>query len=1430
MREIGGFSVGRELHRTGVARVLLASADRREAFVAKVCEPDVEVMGERGAAAAVREFVARAEANRAIGEKRECADGGRWARVYHVGRTPNGAAAVVDLGTLGTAERLIAGRVALDSVGLARVVGEVVEGLRDLDRGLGRGHGALRPGNVLLSGDPEKGIPGARVTLTDAAVLSAGGEDASKSADLRAVGELIHALVLHTSFKGGWPIEQSPAWRALGSDGNTWRELVNVLLDPNPQAKRPTLDELATTIAPMRIPKKSKRPLWMGVAAAVVLLGVVGGVAWHYAHRETITIVKWLEKPEQHAAEWRELCEAYRGWYSLFQAGLGKPPTGGLKAMGFATRREAYAATDPQLKELLSLPGVAEGFDPWSIAHVGRDVELGVLSATPTDHARSDDGIEKTEKARAAVEALKKGLTEGWEAPRKLKETGAKYRGHGWTRPAMALESAATDVNPDKASDPAQAVDSVLGLVAVVDRVDAAWKKVGEAGAEFAKTGDEVLGKFVSASEAMVGAGLGDATGAATREDLATLERQASATADMAAGLAGFVGAKTGGWAATDTESFMASEEYGKLRTRPPTAEVFAAWLALVKQHPALDPATDPRRGLDAPARIAALDQDAQTLTGKPLRGVMDGAVAGRIAKVKTDVAAIAPEVVQWKRTTRERLTSESTRLDSELKELKGKVEGLISARRTEIATKAAEVKAALGKANEVVRDSAAINGAWVKWRDGALGSFVDEEYAETDARAEAVRGWLVKIDQTVFPGGLAKDGAGVPQTDWAAALADVSAREREKRLENVLVASPPPNTGAPDARADELIASAGREFGAWIARLSQMRSEIGTAEAAMDAGQELTGPASIESVVDKWMADPVGKNADVAGAISGIRERVAETKAVRKETSADTLTGMVLSPVAGKPERALAAWRRLGDADIGWPKTKGEFEKATGVRAGLEAVIATLPEARRAAMRTRADADMRTRWVRYAGGVKDAAALEGALAAMADFGVKEESLEGGLKYNAMVWRMRKELKGDTGDSRVAEMIGELDAKVKGLGSGVAGAPVVSRFLKDAGAIAQGDDLKRVWVDARTLGPGRLGGKWAATLNAEAGEIAFAHGSTTLTFVRMQLKDGGEGEAAYISTRELSIGDAAEILDVAGAAGAQAFVKTLPDLKVWRGPRGWNVDGRGGLALQAWIRSDSNMSPEVPGYAPGIGAPGEIAKVQDSAGGEPKRESPVQNMPPESLALLARFVGCRFPTSAEWTAAHAMFDGGSTPAGSNLRDETVARQRDHVEKARRTPGLKMQDAYQWPDVGVFVPADAKTKPAAGAQARMRPENDGVLWFMPTGSGGGTRVHHLVGNVAEYVVNDWKKFETTPPSGVSDMLGTVNVFAIGGSSLSAPELAVDQPLAVDLFDAGEGFVDVGCRLAFDATGTPPPRQSYAARLGRLLAGEVYLLGR
>ena len=142
-------------------------------------------------------------------------------------------------------------------------------------------------------------------------------------------------------------------------------------------------------------------------------------------------------------------------------------------------------------------------------------------------------------------------------------------------------------------------------------------------------------------------------------------------------------------------------------------------------------------------------------------------------------------------------------------------------------------------------------------------------------------------------------------------------------------------------------------------------------------------------------------------------------------------------------------------------------------------------------------------------------------------------------------------------------------------------------------------------------------------------------------------------------------------------------------------------------------------------------------------------------------------------------------------------------------------------------------ATAVQKLPVGDNARAGQQNDGILWFGLASVGGGDRVHHLVGNVAELVVEDGPQFERTPASAatnaIQDMLGNVKLGVIGGSALSAPEIPVDRALAMDFEDITEGYSDIGCRLAFNAAGTSPPRESFAVRLRKLLTDEGYVLG-
>ncbi len=1438
MPTFGDYTTVRELHRTGLGAVYAAAKQGAEpdvAFAVKTCRPDALVLRPDQADQEIAAFVIGAEYAKRIGDHSGCAQ--RWAKVYAMGRPGDpgagddgGAYCVTDLATIATVEKVIAGKVPFDGPTLAWLMGEVVQGLLDLQANLKRGHGNLKPSNVLICGDANKELRAARVVLCDPSPEAERNVEQAHLSDLRGIGALIHAIVLHSPFKGGWPVEPSSAWAALGRDGNKWRELVNTLLDPNPRAERPTLDELAERLRPLAVAKRSRTPLLLGMAAAVLLAGGVGFGVYHYTHREVITIVKWNEQPQLHLQQWRDLCAAYRGWYSLFQDGLGKPPTMGLRERGYATRREAYAATDPQLKELLALPGIAEGYDPWSIAHVARDTDLLQLANTPTDHARSDTGVDKTVAALASVDAIKQGLVEGWKAPQRLKDKAAVYRQRGWVRPAMVLENAVANVNPDKAPDPAVAVDSVLGLVPIVEKVDAAWEEIQKNREAIASINDPILAKFSDAGAAMVGANISDGS-TAKREDLVTLEKQALDAAELAKNLSKFVRTV---WPTVDAESFTTGPKYAEMLGASPSAVVFADWLAEAKRHPSLDPALDPRRAFNAEQLLTGIDEQATKLTGKPLRGVVQPAVASRLAKLHVDVPAIAPDKLFWKRSNEQKVKDEAARVKRELDEVRAAVDGMIEARRAEFAAGARDLRAKLAARNEVAPGSGAINAAWRGWRDAMVGGagaggFADEDYEDVATKSKALDEALAALDKS-FPGAIAKSGEGVPQTDWAAALAEASQNEREKRLGAALagLGATPPDPNA--ASFKTATTSAGKDYGDWNAKLTQMRTELGRAEDAMNSGQEPTGADSIENVVNKWMSDPLGKQPEIAQSVAGIRERVEATKALKAEKSADVLVGKVMNPDAAKPELTLAAWRRLGDADVGWPRTQAQLDDGKRLKAQLAGVISKLPEARRAPLAKQVASDLAKRWTSYASSVREPRVLEAAFAAMPDYSVDEATLPPKLRYNLLYSKLRKDARPDDSDERVVEVLGAFDRAVRGLGADVANARNVSKLLADAAPIVRAEEIVRPKVDPKTLGPGQMGGKWQANLDTTTADLTFTRGSTTLLFVRVEVPGADPEAAVYLCTRELSIGDAAEIVEAAGPSAWAKFKDGLPAMNTWKTPRGWTLDARGVLTTQSWMQVDSNMTSQLPGYAPGIGVPGQVAKVADTAGGEPQRDHPIQEIPPYTLAYVARLAGCRFPTGAEWNAAHKKFDGGGTPSGSNLRDATFEKQRAHIKSARAS--VTRQDGFPWPDMGAFG-ATAVQKLPVGDNARSGQQSDGILWFTLTSTGGGERVHHLVGNVAELVVEDGPQFERTPASAatnaIQDMLGNVKLGVIGGSALSAPELPIDRPIPLEFEDITEGYSDIGCRLAFNAAGTAPPRESFAARLRKLLTDDGYVLG-
>lgn len=1443
MAIFGAYETVQELSRSGLGSVYSArkagTADA-PAFVIKTCAPDAAIIGDEAVAGAVARFLEQAESARQIGDS---ITSGRWAKVYQLGRadvqsedgtTTPGAFFVTDLATRGTMERLAAGKVQFESPVLSRLIGEVVRGLCDLKAGMLRGHGNLKPSNVLVcagaAGNAAKtnganaGISELltlRVLIADPLPTDRLDAERDRLADLRAVGELIHILVLHQKFRGGWPLEHGGPWKALGRDGEKWRDLVNKLLDPDDNARRPGLDELALQVGQLKSVRRSRTPLVIGAIAAALL---IGGPTTYLLTRgpakPEIKITLWNETREK---DWIGLCNAHRGWYTIFQSSLNKAPA---PAQGqHKTRREGYAAGDAQLAALVTMQGAGEGFDPWSIAQgsdttVKPERDLNDLSRAPGDYARSDWGVERTEQALKAIASLSDGLA-AWEAPKKLKARAEEWRALGWTKAAAYLDQVADGVSIEQSPDLAGAIDTVLAVVPASERAQQLWAQIQENAGEMKKAKDPVLDKFAPAAAAL--GGVAEGAGSGTRADLDALLTQLQATADLSGRLAGFVRVEL---ATIDVESFTNAPGYGMLTSAAPTRETFEEWLKEARKWPSLKE-PDPRMALDFDALFVALESQATRLTTPPLNEKLDGETAGRLAKVKPDWEAVDRAKVGWNRRNQQRVEGETARIKTELEDLRIAIEGKINRRMVAIREGAAGARKALNERTQIVADSPSINGVWKNWRDAIVAEYPDEQYEDMVARAQATEDALVAVRRTALGAALPAPEGGATPAAWMLQLNGAVDAERERRLNawaQELAAKPPAGAELRGEAFTSRVDAAARAYAQWLDKLVQMRTDLGKVEDLLSQGVAPGsggGPdgAAAEQLWTKWSTDPIAQDGAIKQAMSSLSTRIDAAKALASENDPGKLVATIRDAALDRPELVIGAWNRLADPATGWPGSAAQLGEARGVREKLDLVGNGLPAQRKAALAQRVAAEMGARWKAFAASVREVADLQAAFASMADFGVAEADLEPRTRYNLLVSRLKAEAQNKTlDDPAVMRLVSDFSRDVRGLSGDVSSSAKVNALLSSLQPLATGDAPKEKPIDPLTLGPGKVWGAQSGQLIGSGEGLVFQRGGLRLEFVRVD--PPAPADPVFICTREMSIGDFAEI-----AAATPAIGETAPAAEHWKGPRGWTRTANGAFRAGAWINPDAVFSPQQPAYAPSIVASGQIALVGNQAGGEPTSESPMQSVSGVAMAMAARAVGCRFPTEIEWKAAYQKFAGGTVPTSANLRDVTFEAQKQHVRAMQDNPAVQRKAAFQWPDDESYGFVFLQTP--KGPDARVGSTNDGVLWFAKVASDPGP-VHHLVGNVAELVCTNGAQMEKVPATSREE-IESLGAGIIGGSALSDSTQNVAQALQVSIIDVEEGLADVGCRIAFGAKGVPPPRETFIARLGKMVTDDTYLLG-
>ncbi|HVS70480.1 MAG TPA: SUMF1/EgtB/PvdO family nonheme iron enzyme [Phycisphaerae bacterium] len=1458
MPTFGPHHTADRLHLSGVGALYLLASDHSR--VLKILQPTDGVWSETYLRHEIDAFLLRHKIQRLLAKSSR-----HWAPVHNLsaikGEVPadipyprayraSGAYAVTDKHER-SLQSLLDSHIHISNNDLRNLFTQIITGLLDAKKSLNRPHGNLKPANVLLSNSAN--LAAATVHLSDPAADGALPAKLPFEKDLHDLGRLIYALVMRRPFDGG-TIGPSREWKALGPNGEDWRKLAANLLDVG-EATTPDerdLEKILPRIATWTAQPKKAPVVPIAIAAAVLI--AAGGIGLYFLLRAPTAN---FDQPI-----WARLCLDYDSWFGQFL-----DDATAEKNRQLFTSNPKYPAQVIAILDAAAKKHDLSSYKPQSLAKSAHTLEDLAVHPTPDAKSgvnayRTRESLQMVDAVAAALSPGQWPLLTSLDKTEKsYRDRGWLKPANAIAALIAAARPPEFSKLPTENADPPQVepvnefarVNATIAAANAVSDIEARWTHIQDGLAKLPKTDVPLLLKLPDFAISV--ARSPDEPG--TLQDVTALAAAFAKVQSVVDQLDTELNRKD----QTILFDQLAKDPAAQVPADGPTFDSYAALPALAKGYVKLP--TDPRDSVAWQKSLDEIQHDMIAVINEqnpqdPNLPTLQKDHQALITFVNNwrDIPPIEKN--------HDRLATLVSQAKTNLDKLREEGGAWVApyiidppvyiAQQTERIT-----KSPLAKATPVVYNEWKTHQAALVAKAQALGPDLKkyQTFKAIDKKFNDLEQAYITLDTRTLPAavpGLSDLAAGAANgAGWQKVIAaHVATVYRDRALTDLM-------TNPALKWVDDLPQFSDASYQSYqrqrLQQFDDLRkstldliADYTTIQTRLDhldllPNEPTPGAQTWRDLFKKWAGggdahSPLLSDETILTALKPITDRVQALLALDTQNDYAPVVADAESPA---PELALSAWRKLATIPI--TEKNPALEDELKIQSHLKDLFSTLTQDKRLtdahadALRQSLAQALPTRWKSWTDTLSTPETIQWALDHVKDFNVALSAQSNPrMMYNQLLYDLRKANEQNLKEDQLKPIATTFVTQASALPA--AGNPLIKGMLANLDKTIH----QNAAAEASAAGAGPKLAGWEQDKVKDGVNVFYYPSKAThtlaLEFDRVTVGD----KQIFLSSTEIPVGVFIDVMNRSGKVAAlndanfpkekQHWVKFPPaggDQWVDVGPRSWKIVGANFSINDLWTYTTfpemqiGNTDAYEPPYPAGTHVP------------NPSANAPVQAISPYTAMYFARLLGCRLPTSDEWHTAFLQFESTATSRDAwNLRG-TSSSGLSWVAQQKYANQIHDEHHLPFPDQGVFAGSLSFDNSTTGknatpwssdALAKLFPSrvssasgtyNGSTLWFrdvghepgFPTSLGAGY-IHDLVGNVAEYVFDAPSaeapiKDTNVSTDAIDAALGaaSMQLFVIGGSSLSPPQLPLDKPENVDLTMADDGFCDVGIRLAYTA---------------------------